>query len=246
MVSQRAREDTLVPPNLRTTRGEFTRMANRWPAHSRYTPCMLAFLLACAAPETYPEGLEPLEDNTADWPKATDDEEYPETVEIKSGEEDDYDWAHARGYVHAGMLPTWDVLQNPDVGVDRRRVDEWTVTEDTDKDYSVSYTVNNVVHDVITIDFDVAWIEDVARGTDELPTAIAGRWEVVEPDGIIVALAGSFVLIYEAPDVSGLELIYHLNTAQRDPENPPKVMQDMYDSVVAVAAGDDLPVYEEE
>lgn len=207
---------------------------------------MLAVLFACAAPETYAEGLAPLEENTADWPEATADETLPESVNVVSGVEDDYDWAHARGYVHAGMLPTWEVLQNPDVGVDRRRVDGWTVTDDTDKNYSVSYTVNNVVNDVITIDFDVAWIQDIARGTKELPTAVAGRWEVVEADAIIVVLAGSFVLIYEAPDISGLELIYHLNTAQRDAENPPKVLTDLYDSVVAVASGGDLPEYTEE
>ena len=71
----------------------------------------------------FPVGLEPLETNTAPWPQGSANDPYPEELSMVSGE-DDWLWAHARGYVKAPLLTTWEALRDLDVDVDRRRSDD--------------------------------------------------------------------------------------------------------------------------
>jgi hypothetical protein len=216
-----------------------------------------ALAAACAPPETYPEGLDPLDaEHQAEAPGPSGSESHPETLNLVTGRVEDgettYDWAHATGYVHAGMLPTWDALAEPDVGVDRRAVDSWSVEAGTAPEFAVSHTVTNYVTDDVfdvSVYFPIAWRQDIARGTDELPTAIAGRWDKTESDdalgnAAVLLLSGFFVLVYTEPEISEIQLQFHIESADIERNDADRVMQDFYDSVVACVHDAGLPSYE--
>lgn len=216
-----------------------------------------AVALACAPPETYPEGLDPLDaEHMAEAPAPSEGVENPEALVVVAGRVEDgdthYDWAHGTGYVHAGMLPTWSALAEPDVGVDRREVDDWEVEDGTSPDFAVSYTVTNYVTDDVfnvSVFFPIAWRQDIARGTEELPTAIAGRWDKTESEDAlgnqaILLLSGFFVLVYTKPEVSELQLQFHIESADIDRNDADRVVQDFYDSLVAYVHDEGLPSYE--
>ncbi|MEZ4239937.1 MAG: hypothetical protein R3F59_28060 [Myxococcota bacterium] len=67
-----------------------------------------------------------------------------------SGGEEGLWWAHLRGFVRAAPEDVWAAAVDPDVGVDRREVDEWTVEDEPRATLDASYRVENTVHDVLT------------------------------------------------------------------------------------------------
>ncbi len=89
----------------------------------------LLILAGCFGGRTveFPDGLEPLGPNQAEWP-----EDEAEELRFTLGSTDDYDWVHALGFVHAPIEEVYAALLDPAVDVDRREVDDWAVSWDVE------------------------------------------------------------------------------------------------------------------
>jgi hypothetical protein len=199
---------------------------------------LLAVLSACFGggdDETvFPAGLEPLEANKAEFPA-----DGSETLALASGEGEEWDWTHARGYVHAPLALTWEALQQPEVDVDRRRVEEYEVTFDVEPDYSPSYRIDQKVVDIVTVEYSLTW-----RHGEVEPGVAAVRWQKTEGSALIELLEGSITLTGDE-ETTAIEIVEHLGSpAQDDIESMELYLTDLHASVVAYTNGEDLPTYD--
>ena len=193
-----------------------------------------------------PTGLEPIEDkNLADAPGAKDGDDYPEELNLVGGEGDDYDWAHGRGYLHGSVSDVWAALATPEVVVDRRRVQEWTVETDVDPDYDVSFVLHETSHDIVTVEFDVTWIQGRLAGEEDAPTSVGGRWTKTDGTDLVYLLQGSVLLDEVEAEVTEIQLIEHLSTPGSDSSDIELVLNGLFDSLKATIHGEPLPTYEE-
>ena len=194
--------------------------------------------------EDFPEGLEPLEENLAPSPAGRSDDPYPESLSLVSGTEDTYDWAHGRGYVHASLTDTWDALRDPAVDVDRRRVQEYTVSELDLGEYDDHYLIHNVSHDIIDVEFDIEWRHGAVEGTVDAPELVYIRWMKIDGSTYVKLLEGSAILTPVGNAVTEVQLIEHLDTIGTGPEDVESFFTDMYDEILAWKDGEDLPEYD--
>jgi hypothetical protein len=192
----------------------------------------------------FPAGLEPLDPtNQAPAPAGTPTDPHPEAVESVTGETDDYVWAHAHGYVHASLEQTWEAMRDPAVCVDRRKVDQWDVTQDDEPSYKYSYLIHDLVHSIVTVEFFVGWRHDVFEGTADAPTAVAARFQKVYGTDYIEAMSGSILARKIDDTTTELELIEHLKAHAQGPGTAESTMKDYFASVVARVHGQPLPTY---
>jgi hypothetical protein len=203
---------------------------------------VLLFALGCRTPPVAIEiaQLSPLEGNRAPLPAG----DHPETLEVVSGGEGGLWWAHGRGYVRAAPEVVWAAAMVPEVGVDRREVDEWTVTEDPRGTLDASYRVDNVVHDVLTVSYELWWRHERQDADGSAPRLVT-RWDKTDGTTFIDILSGSMELIAVAgePDLVEVSLIEHLDAALRDDETIASYLRDLHASLVAAAHGEPLPTW---
>ncbi len=159
----------------------------------------------------FPPGLEPLEENRA-APPVSQDETYPQVLSFARGT-GDFDWVHARGYVHAPISRTWEALRDIDVCVDDGRVNDWSVTYDVEDGYDYSYRIHNVSEDIITVEFDITWRHGAVEGTIDDPELVAIRYKKTNGTEFIDLLEGSIVLTPVEDDVTALDMVEHLDAA---------------------------------
>lgn len=199
-------------------------------------------LLACADDlPPIPEGLAAIEDNSVAFPAGQAEE-----LVLETGEEDDYDWVHASGYVHAPLSDVWAAVQTEDVFVDRRQVGDWDITWDTEAEYDVSYVVHNTVYDVITVEYDTAWRESLVYGTEDDMQLVAIRFEKIDGTDVIERMVGSLHLEKVDEGVTSWSFVEHLKALQRSPDPIAIFAQDFFDEVVLTIDGEPLPDYSEE
>jgi CheY-like chemotaxis protein len=113
------------------------------------TPLLLVVLVSCkeqAVDYSFPEGLEPLEENTAAWPAGQAEE-----VSYVVGEEDEYHWAHARAYVNADIDAVYSCMRDEMVNVDRREIESWSTTPDVEDGYEFSYAIWNQTYPTLGV-----------------------------------------------------------------------------------------------
>lgn len=189
--------------------------------------------------------LSPLEPNRAPLPEGTADDPFPETLSIVSGGEGKAWWAHGRGYVHASPADVWAAARVPEVGVDRRAVAEWSVTYDPVDTLDASYRVQNVVHDVVTVEYELWWRHELQAGTAVEPELVVARWDKTTGTMFIDELAGSLVLtpVADDPTVTEVDLIQQFEAPMRDDSTMVAFLEDFHASLVAAAHGDPLPTY---
>jgi hypothetical protein len=191
----------------------------------------------------FPAGLEPLETSTAPAPEG---EGYPEELSLVNGESDDYIWAHGRGYLQTTVGEVWNALQIEEVLVNRRAVDEWTFASDVDPDFDASFRVHNVVHDVVTVEFDVDWRMGSEQEGEETHETLGVRFAKTEGTVFITLMEGSIVAWPVEDGVVELELVWHLRAAQEEVSQMTNFMEDLFGEVRATVHGEALPSYEEE
>jgi hypothetical protein len=211
---------------------------------------ILSLLLAChksvPAEVPPPDLLEPLEDvNLAPEVAADGTDPHPEgDVTFASGQFDDgVWWAHAKANVAAPVSTVWSCFQDVDTVVDRREVDEWSVVADPEPEFDFSMTIHQIVHDIVTIEYDTLWLEQVEGGDVTAPTEVVVVWQKSDGTDFIRLLSGSAVLIDDGDDVTRLELIAWLEASSRDDETLVSFLGDLAGSITACAHGDPLPVY---
>jgi hypothetical protein len=217
---------------------------------SKLAPILAAALLtstsACFGNEStfFPPGLEPLEDNTATAPEADASGHLPETINFKSGERGDLYFTHGVAIIRAPITTIWTAMQDPDVVVDRRAVDEYTYDRDIESGYDVSFVVHDVVHSIITVSFDITWRQSVVEGSREAPELIAMRFQKTDGTTTIETLSAS-ILVRPAsePGVTELAVVEHLVALAGDNETIESQIRDLHESVVARVNGRPLPSF---
>jgi hypothetical protein len=191
----------------------------------------------------FPAGLEPLEDNTAPLPQPVDGDDYPEVLEVVTGD-DEYAWIHARGYVKASVDDTWAAFQEPEVLVDRRGIDEWSFDPVADPEFDYEVLLHYVINDIVTVEFDIEWRQGVAATEDDRVTSVAMRYQKVEGSSFIEMMQGSVLLLEAADGVTEVQLIEHLDAVQTGVEDVESYQRDLFASVVSFVHGEPLPTYE--
>ena len=213
-------------------------------------PCLTASCLLLAGcwgnkEVEFPAGLEPLEANTAPWPEAAGGDDYPEALELVSGQ-DEWLWAHGRGYVHASLADTWEALRDPDVNVDRRRVASFETTWDVPQEYDYCYRIHMVVEDLVTLEWDIDYNHGVINGSLDAPEVVGIRWFKSEGSAFIDMLVISIAAYELEDDVTALEFVYWLDATATSEEDLPQYLTDLFVDVVAFAHDEPLPEYEQE
>ncbi|MFW5878862.1 MAG: hypothetical protein ACOCVR_03500 [Myxococcota bacterium] len=187
------------------------------------------------------EGLEPMEEeNLAPYP-GSDDDPHPEELGVTRGEAEDYEWVHARGFVHAPTADVWEAVRDPDVLVDRRRVGEWSTIFDVDSRVPVSFVTSNVVYDVITLRFDTMWRQAHLEGSEERPVRVLARGDLSEPSMLLSVLKTSVTLEELDDDLTEIGLVRHIDAVAAGADDAEQYLRDLYESIVAVAHGRPLP-----
>lgn len=193
-----------------------------------------------------PTGLEMLEDkNMADLPGAKDGDDYPEELNVVGDEGDDYDWAHGAGYIHGSVADCWAAMADPEVVVDRQRVTSWTVEMDVEPEYDVSFVLHEISEDIVTVEFDVTWIQGRTAGEEDAPTAVGGRWAKTAGTDLVDVLEGSVSLTEVEGEVTEIQLMEHLATPGSDETDIIPVLEGLFASIVARVHGEPLPTYDE-
>ncbi|MBW1880132.1 MAG: hypothetical protein JRJ84_17360 [Deltaproteobacteria bacterium] len=205
---------------------------------------LLLLALGCRNVETpFPEGMEPLEENRATCPEGSGAHSFPEEIELVSGRGDEFDWTHACAYVLASAADTWEALKDPDVVVDRREVAEWSALYDVEEGYDYTMLVHHLVHDLITVEYDITWRHAVVVEGTDAPEILAVRWQKTFGASVIDILEGSMVVRSVEDDVTKLEIAQHLKAATRGPDTMESFQTDLHTDIVAFVNGDELPTY---
>lgn len=183
----------------------------------------------------FPEGLDPLPDAIPACPAEPTD-----TIKVDEERTDTYFAARGCGWVTADLETTARAVQTPEVGVDRRSVifDECTVTTDVEPEYDVSYAVDTIVHDVVDVNYVLTWRHGMV--TED---TWATHWLMTVTSPYVSYIEGSVVLTEEG-DATRFEVAEHIDAMLDDKEEViVQFLSDFHASAVAVAHGEDLPVW---
>ncbi len=191
----------------------------------------------------FPPGLEPLEASTAARPMATSGQTCPEAFNVVTGDTAEHSFGHGRGCIHGTVAQVWEAMRDPEVGVDRRRVGEFTVARNVEPEYPVSFRVHNIVHDIIDIEFDLTWRLGPTEGTIDEPRIVSARYQKTYGSTYIQVLAGSVVARPLEGDVVEIEVVRHLKGTGVGQEEIDQYLRDYFASVVARVHGMPLPRY---
>ena len=209
-------------------------------------PLLSLALAGCFGNEVtpFPPGLEPLEAiNKAPAPKPLEGDPYPETIRWVGSSTEAYEWVHAKAFVHAPIARTWQALQQTDVDVDRRAVSEWSMTPDVEEGFDVSYKIHNIVHEFLTVEFDITWRHGVIDGSRDEPEVVAIRFQKTWGTTFIEILRGSIVLRRVDDNTTSLEMIEHINAAMSGEDKISNYVRDLHASTVAWVHDRPLPTY---
>ncbi len=192
----------------------------------------------------FPDGLEPLGENTLAGPGTAADP-YPEEYELVGTGGGRFDSVLGRGYIQAPITEVWAALQNPAVGADRRTSPDWSSEPVPDTPYDASYVVHHIAYDVVTVEWDVTWRHGVVTGTVDAPELVSIRWQKTDGSTLISVIEGSLLLRPVGDgSITELELVYHASAAAAGTDTFVRYMQDIYNDAVAVTHGEPLPTFE--
>lgn len=205
-------------------------------------------LIACFGDEVtpFPPGLEPLEDCSAGFPEASGGDDSPQGIQTDSGQDDDRRWASGCGFLDADVPTAWQAIQDADVVTDRRKATAWEVTDrDHEPEYDVSFRVYTEVDDILTVDYDIDWRQGVWEGEEDAPESVVGRWQKTDGFELIEVLEGSILLESTQDGGTRVQVVEHLEAPGYDPEDLAQYIEDLHASIVAAAAGQPLPTWED-
>ena len=206
---------------------------------------LLGLVVGCGGDEAtvFPPGLQPFEAVTVPAPAAVAGDDHPEVFNSRAGEGADYEWAQGHGYVHASLARVYEALRDPEVTTDRRRVASFTVTSNTEPEYPFSYRVHNVVHELVTIEFDMSWRLGPNESTEAAPTAVSAVYQKTFGSTFIDVLRGDVVARRVDDNTTEIEMVRHIRSAGAGGPEAELYLHDMYNSILARVRGQPLPRY---
>lgn len=198
----------------------------------------LAILALCAGCQDnimtpFPEGLEPLEDNTV--PEQPDGP-FVEMLRT-SASNTDYIHVHARGFVLVPFETMWEAAKAYEPNVSRCKTSAHMVTEHTEPQYEYSFLIHYIVHDILTVEWDDQW--RFGRVTDEL--AMIRHQKIMGSDFISLSEGTIQVLATSDPNVTELAFVERLDALTAKASDVLEGVQHNYNALVAVAHGQPIP-----
>jgi hypothetical protein len=199
-------------------------------------------IVACASDVAteFPPGLEPIEDVGTVPPMGTSGDPHPETLALDKGQDDDSNWVHAAGYVHASVKDVYAALVTPDVIADRHNVTSYTTTMNVE-DYEVSFRIHYKIDDIVTVEFDVTFREGRVTGTANAPTAVSVVYSKTFGSNLVKMMRGSIEVRAVDDHTSELRFAQRMVATQTNQDNIAKWTQGIFASVVAKVHGQPLP-----
>jgi hypothetical protein len=202
----------------------------------------LASSIGCAGRATeqaFPPGLEPLEDLRVSCPDSGGAS--PETIEIKNGESEEYDWTHGCGIVAAPIADVLEALRDTEVAVDQRSVDEWVRENGGEPEYDYSFTLQNTVHDIITVDFETSWRLGFLSDEKDEMTAVGARYQMTIAPPVIDLMEGSVEAVALDDDLTELRIIDRVDALRGGTDITELKVRDLYEDVLAHVNGQSIP-----
>ena len=207
------------------------------------TLTLITALLACKDPEVdydFPDGLEALEDNTAEWPA-----DQAEEVSYVVGEADEHHFAHAKAYIHADIAEVYPCLREEMVNVDRREIESWSVTEDVEADYEYSYTIWNQTYPTfgVQVEYTDTYRHGSTLADDGSVALVVSTWKMTEGNDYMYLKENSIVTEIAGEGITSLDMVGHLSAALRDGETTAQYFLDVHADLIACVSGADYPVF---
>ena len=205
---------------------------------------LLAALVACKNNEVdydFPEGIEPLDENTAEWPA-----EMAEEVSYVVGEEDEYHWAHAKAYVHADIDTVYGCLRAEEVNVDRREIETWSVTADVEQGYDHSYAIWNQTYPTfgVQVEYTDTYRHGSTLADDGSVALVVSSWKMTEGNDYMYLKENSVVTEIADEGITSLDMVGHLSAALRDGETTAQYYIDLHQDLIACVNGSEYPTFD--
>jgi hypothetical protein len=207
---------------------------------------MASFALGCQHDTTtaFPPGLEPLAVDTVAPPSGDAGDSYPEELSLVQGHDDggNYDYVFATGYVDASIETVWAAFKIPNVIVDRHNIDSYTVTDNVEKGYDVSFlTTYSKKAGPYNVVFDITWREGVVEGPESNPSQVSVVYEKTHGSSFVDLMKGSIELTSVTPSVTQLQFAQRMEGTSTDSGTIATWTNALFASVVAQAHGKPLP-----
>lgn len=193
---------------------------------------------------TFPAGLQPIAVDTVAPPVADAADAHPEELSLVQGHDDggNYDYVFATGYVDASLEDVWAAFKIPDVIVDRHNIDSYTVTQNVEKGYDVSFlTTYSRKAGPYNVVFDITWREGVVEGTEGNPSQVSVVYEKTHGSSFVDLMTGSIELVSVTPTVTELQFAQRMRGMSTDSSTISTWTNALFASVVAHVHGKPLP-----
>jgi hypothetical protein len=206
-------------------------------------PCLIAIALGCQSNITtaFPPGLQPIGTDNVPPPGGDGGDAYPQTLSLQQGSDATSNYVFATGYVDAPIANVWAAFKLPNVVVDRANVSSYTVTENVESGYDVSFLTAYTINNIVTVNFSVTWREGVVAGTEASPTQVSVVYEKTSGSSFVSLMEGSIQLISVSPGVTELQFAQRMNATDTDSTNIASWTNEMFLSVIAQVNGQPLP-----
>lgn len=208
---------------------------------------MLIWLLAACfsngvQQNEFPKVLEPLDEIRVDVPEG---DNFPEEITLHSENGADYASVHARGYLHLSLDDAWTALRSDLVYVNQRDVTSYTITDVDSEEYDYVFLVNNVVQDILPVEFTNEWRHVGHHINKEEISDVVVRWQKTEGTDFIQLLEGSVEIIPVDGEDSVVEIriIEHLKATLDQEANAIEFVTDMAERWRLVGHGEPIPNY---
>lgn len=201
---------------------------------------MLALACTSDVATDFPPGLAPLEDVGTVPPAGTPADPHPETLALDKGSDDESNWVHAAGYVHASVKDVYAALAIPDVVADRHHVNKYAVTTNVEP-YDVSFRLHYTINNIVTVEFDVTFREGRVTGTAEAPTAVSIVYAKTYGSNLVNTMKGSIEVRRVDDGTSEIVFAQRMIATQTSADNIALWTNDIFASVVAQVHGKPLP-----
>ncbi len=188
----------------------------------------------------FPPGLAPIEDVGTLPPAGTAADPHPETLALDKGQDDDSNWVHAAGYVHASVKDVYAALATPDVVADRHNVTSYGSTM-TVEDYEVSFRLHYKIDNIVTVEFDLTFREGRVTGSADAPTAASVVYAKTYGSNLVKMMRGSIEVTGIDDHTSELRFAQRMVATQTNEDNIAKWTESVFASVVATVHGQSLP-----
>ncbi|MDX9723928.1 MAG: hypothetical protein RBU37_24475 [Myxococcota bacterium] len=220
-----------------------------WPITGPLSPllgCLLfcvGLLSACSggvASTVFAPGIELSKLELAAWPEAGPS---TEGYVLEVSQDGEISRAQLRGYVHQPLERVMDALAEPAVVSNRRRVSEYTVSDDVETGYARSFRTHNVVKQIITVSFDVTWRQGpVMQGEDVV--GWMASFQKTDGTTYIDHLSGSMVAMRANGEYTAIELNTAISAVQSNTDDARQHLEDVWFNILAHCQQQPLPVFD--